>query len=112
MPSISVRIAELMPTRPCDFCLAFQNDSVFADFAIDSSDKVYLSRISYDGYGCNNTDNIEKMNIVDSEVLIDAVKRDTINDPTIISIISKYFDENKELLWKDALLDHELLPCC
>ena len=51
--SIEIRKVDDVPaTRPCRYCLGLQDDSVFADFDIDSEGRVFLVRISFDGYGC------------------------------------------------------------
>ncbi|MFV0468707.1 MAG: hypothetical protein ACK5MK_07260 [Dysgonomonas sp.] len=55
---MDIRRYELMPTRPCDYGLASQGDSVFADFGISEKGSLYLVRISYDGYGCCEPKNV------------------------------------------------------
>lgn len=108
--TISVRNAGVMPTRPCDFGLALQDDSVFADFSADEAGHVYLVRISYDGYGCNNgLAGICKMSAEESRELLAAVEHDSLDAPRIHELLLAYFDNNKSFLWADALCEHGLV---
>lgn len=97
-------------TRPCDFCLCLQGGSVFADFNIDSDGRVYLVRISFDGYGCCNTDdNATKLSLPESQALLELVETDDVNRNEVRAILYRYFDQNKNVIRRDALEDHELL---
>ncbi len=58
-----------MPTRPCQYCLAMQNDSVFADFGVDEKGCLYLLRISYDGYGCCEPEEQSNLGVIGKESL-------------------------------------------
>ncbi len=46
---MDIRRCELMPPRPCNYGLALQDDSVFADFGLSEKGSLYLVRISYAG---------------------------------------------------------------
>ncbi len=98
-----------MPTRPCKFCLGFQDDSVFADFDVDEEGRVRLLRISFDGYGCCHTDRVTKMDPTDSRLLVAAVDRGNVGESAIETTLRGYFRANSEVIWKDALTDHDLL---
>ncbi len=83
---------------------------MFADFDVDDGGHVFLVRISFDGYGCCRIDGAKrKMNLGDSCKLIEWVESDNINHDGMIAILVKYFKENKDIIWEDALAHHGLL---
>ncbi len=101
-----------MPTRPCRYCLALQDDSVFADFNVDENGCLYLVRISYDGYGCRTLDSkieIGRIGKEKSASLIMQIEANEFESPEATKIIKEYLRENRELLWEDALKDHDLI---
>jgi hypothetical protein len=107
-----VRAFPVMPTRPCRLCLALQNDSVFADFDADDSGRLYLVRISFDGYGCCYpawTDTPARMLLSSSQTLIRLIEADNLPHPEVASILSAYFVECGDAIWKDALEEHSLV---
>jgi len=107
---ISVRTATPMPSRPCDYCLALQDDSVFADFSLDEEGRIYLRRISYDGFGCNSgIGKVGKMSVADSQVFVRAVQSNEVNDPQMLALLLNYFSSNSRILWADALEEHALV---
>lgn len=97
-------------TRPCSFCLCLQGGSVFADFNIDSDGRVYVVRISFDSYGCCRTDgNVTRLPLDESHTLVQLVETDDVNCDEIREILYRYFARNRDVIWQDALEDHELL---
>jgi hypothetical protein len=107
---MNIRRYEPMQTRPCDYGLAFQDDSVFADFRLSEKGFLYLVRISYDGYGCcEPIVEISKMDEEKSRCLISAIERSDFQSAEIQEIVSGYFREHKHELWEDALIEHNLI---
>jgi hypothetical protein len=106
--AILARVAPVMPTRPCRFCIGLQDDSVFADFEVDEDGRAFLVRISFDGYGCCDGE-FRKMSSADSRTLIAAVERGSFEDPKIGTVLRSYFQENAGMIWEDALTTHALL---
>jgi len=99
-----------MPTRPCSFCLSLQGGSVFADFDTDDAGLIFLRRISFDGFGCCKVgDSITRMSSSDSRLLLDAIARDELGTVQVEETLRKYFRENKDVIWHDALVEHDLL---
>ena len=97
-------------TRPCRFCLCLQGGAVFADFDTTATDHVYLRRISFDGFGCCDTDQTSsKMDRSESEALLESVRNNLSNHEEIQEILYRYFATNKSAIWYDALREHELL---
>ena len=97
-------------SRPCRFCLCLQGGSVFADFNNDSDGRVFLVRISFDGYGCCETESkVARMALEESDTLVKLVNTDDVNRDEIREILYRYFDQNQNVIWRDTLVEHELL---
>ena len=97
-------------SRPCRFCLCLQGGSVFADFNIDSNGRVYLVRVLFDGYGCcAPAGKVEPMSLDESRTLVKLVNADDVNRDEIREILYRYFDQIQSVIWRDALVEHELL---
>ena len=108
---MQIRNFEPMPSRPCQYCLALQDNSVFVDFDIDQNGCLYIVRISFDGYGCCtiNPKKTKKLNSKKSKKLIRIIEENKLATPEASQILSTYFYENRELLWEDALNEHYLI---
>jgi len=107
--SIAVQIYPVMPTRPCSFCLCLQGGSVFADFDTDDADIISLRRISFDGYGCCELESSTMMSSGDSHLLLDAIVRGELESVQVEEVLRRYFRETKDVIWSDALAEHDLL---
>ena len=108
--SIAIQTYAVMPTRPCSFCLSLQGGSVFADFEADDAGIISLRRISFDGYGCCRVgESIRKMSPGDSGLLLSAVAHDQLESGEIEEILRRYFRVNDDVIWSDALTEHDLL---
>ncbi|KAI9134500.1 hypothetical protein [Acaryochloris sp. CCMEE 5410] len=100
----------MTPTRPCQYCLSLQQGSVFADFDIDDNGYVFLVRISFDGYGCCGIeDETRKMDAESSQKMIEWVESNNVSQDAMRAVLKKYFNENKDVIWEDALADYALL---
>lgn len=110
--SMDIQSLAPMPTRPCKFCLALQDDAVFADFDINPNNCLYLVRISFDGYGCCNVQFTAGRGLLSYDAschLIKSIESGQLNTPEVADILKTYFQENKSFLWEDALYDHALI---
>lgn len=97
-------------TRPCYFCLCLQGGSVFADFNLDSDGRAYLVRISFDGYGCCDTEGkVTRLSLDESQTLIKQFVADDVNRDEVREILHRYFDQNKNVIWRHALEEYALL---
>lgn len=81
---------------------------MFADFDVDEEGRVYLQRISFDGYGCCNG-GFAKMGADDSRLLIESVDRGTVSTSEVETLLRTYFAANANVIWRDALASHGLL---
>lgn len=110
--AIQIHSFPTMPTRPCRYCLSLQEGSVFLDLDVDKNDCLYIVRISYDGYGCCHADGEKKpkpLSIALSKRLIELIETGNLEQTEASDILSRYLEENKEVLWEDALRDHKLI---
>jgi hypothetical protein len=98
-------------TRPCDFSLRLETPrgTVFADFDELGDECVTLRRISFDGYGCCETEGrCSKMSSTDATTLINSIREEDVNEQSILDILCRYFAENSSIIWSDALDEHQL----
>ncbi len=87
-----------------------QDDSVFADFDVDQDGRLFLLRISFDGYGCCETaTSISPMTPDNSERMITLIHSDELSSGELAGILSEYFVDNCDVIWEDALETHNLI---
>lgn len=109
--SIEIRRFDGMQSagRPCKYCLGLQDDSVFADLDFDEDGNVLLLRISFDGFGCCRTEGeVRSMNPETSKEFVRLVENNEMSE-SLGAILLNYFTENSDVIWKDALQQHNLL---
>jgi hypothetical protein len=110
--SLAVQIHPVMRSRPCLFCLALQDGSVFADFDTDDDDRVFLRGISFDSFGyCGVGQSVTKMNAADSRFLLDAVAYGKLEREVVEveAALRRYLRANTHVISKDALSRYDLL---
>lgn len=98
-------------TRIADYCLSYDDDSVFIDFNDCSNEQIRLIRISFDGYGCCNS--LERTSIplaIDkSRLFKEQVAAGITNQELMLSLVKESILLNKEQLWMDALEEYALI---
>ena len=100
----------MSPSRSSRYCLSLQDDCVFADFDIDDQGRIFLLRISFDGYGCCETVEFARsMSAEDSNEFVTLIETERVNSPKMRAILSRFLTDNSDVIWKDALLEHELI---
>ena len=104
------KVNDMPASRPSLYCLAFQDDSVFADFDIDEQGRVFIVRISFDGFGCCHTNHAIPMSVDTSARFLHLLENENIKTREFASILENYFKENSGVIWKDAMEVHGLLP--
>jgi len=108
--SITIEAFPIMPTRPCSFCLCLQGGSVFADFDADQTGVISLRRISFDGFGCYEMEEPNpRMEPVDSRLLLESINQSKVGIRQVEEILQRFFRANAEVIWSDALAEHDLL---
>ena len=80
---------------------------MFADFDTNDAGLLYLRRISFDGHGCCNLAEIRPMNPADSHRLIDSFQRNAFDETDSVALL-RYYANNRDLIWEDALSSHGL----
>ena len=109
---MDIRVSEVLPTRPCDYCLALQDDSVFLDLAKRECGSLFLVRISYDGFGCcepsidNGVSNFSKY---ETKLLIESINNNAVAVNEVTEVLRKYLEANSSVLWREALTEHGLI---
>jgi hypothetical protein len=100
-------------TRPCEYSLCLTTErggAVFVDFDLDGEHRVAFRRVSFDGYGCYETNGeCTRMSPGDSDELVHAVRLNDVNTENVRDILLRYFEENSSFLWRDALIEHRLI---
>jgi len=107
--TISVEVFEVMPTRPCNFCLSLQDGQVFADFDKDAHGLVSLLRISFDSFGCCHPSRASKMSSMDSRLILNAVTHRDVGSSDVQDVLRRYFQSNFVEIWLDALEEYGLI---
>ena len=100
-----------MPSsRKADFFLGCLDGSMFLDFNYTTDKRIYLCRISFDGYGCCNLDNDAKcLNPQSSKTFLDEIGKDNLNQEKITKIVLELIQLNKDSIWTDALEAYHLI---
>lgn len=100
-----------MPSRPCDYCLGLQEDSVFIDLNLDDDGRLFMVRISFDGYGCCRLgpDERRKLDFESSQKLKVLIELKDYENPMVGAIIGRHLEASKDLIWEDALIEHNLI---
>lgn len=102
---------QMPSSRPAHICLGLQGHSVFADFDLDPDGRLFLVRISFDGYGCCGTPvDMPRLSAEDSASFLAMRERGAFDRDAAAPILYAYFAEHRDLLWPDALAEHGLLP--
>lgn len=100
-------------TRPCDFSLYLEtvrSRAIFADFDSDADGCVSFRRVSFDGFGCYPASGeCTKLDASDSIELMDWVRKHDVDNDIVRRILIRYFNDNKDFAWREALEDHGLL---
>jgi hypothetical protein len=103
-------IASMPSSRPADYYLGCLDGSVFIDFNNSHNNHIYLTRISFDGYGCCDIgDQAKPMDAIDSNNFKRIIYEQKINQNELSQIIKKTICNNKDLLWEDALIEYKLI---
>jgi hypothetical protein len=90
-------------SRPADFYLGYLDGCIFLDF--DNVDnKICLTRISFDGYGCCILgDRAIPMTAEDSASFKDIVQAEVKDQVRLEAIVRRTISVNKAFIWPDAL---------
>lgn len=97
-------------TRKADYYLGCLDSAVFIDFNRTGDNRIYLRRISFDGYGCCNLDQgFNCLNFSKSNKFIKEIEKESLNQKTITKLVKEVIEVNKEYIWTDALKKYNLL---
>lgn len=99
-------------TRPCDYSICLPDHVVFMDFCEDEEARLFLERMSFDGYGCyalGSKSGVTKIAQADSRKLKAAIVKDDLEGPEVEEILLGYLRENTEVIGEEALQHHKLI---
>ena len=97
-------------TRKADYFLGCLEGAVFMDFCTSNKHKIYLKRISFDGYGCCELQNVDHtLDQIDSEKFVQEINAAAINQEIIEWLVKKLIKMNATQIWKDALEAYNLI---
>lgn len=104
--SKSFYITSMPETRPADYHLGYLEGSVFIDFN-HVDDRIYLQRISFDGYGCCDLGTkAAPLDQKDSSAFKEAIK-DIVNHLNILdTLVRKSLKLNHAHIWTRALQEY------
>ncbi len=104
-----IKVCDLGSNRQADYYLSCLDSSVYIDFNKDYRNKIYLKRISFDGYGCCELNKSYKLNSKDSNLFFEEINKKILNQDIIEYLVKKIINMNLEFLWEDALLEYNLI---
>jgi hypothetical protein len=83
---------------------------VFADFKVvkeDGNEILQLIRISFDGHGCADREELNlKMNAYDSKLLKQIIDDSAAHEDDMREIMATFIEQIRSYLWDDALRDN------
>lgn len=102
-------LTEMPASRPADFCLGYFGGSVFLDFKPVSGDRISLIRVSFDGYGCCDLEDVSApLTKESSHLLKRIVQEGLIEQDSLSKIVREAIRLNIEHIWKDAITEYQL----
>jgi hypothetical protein len=103
-------IANMPASRPADYYLGYKGGSVFLDFNNRDDDRIYLSRISFDGYGCCMlSEEATPLSLDDSQIFKTLYKGNLKDHSLLLTIVKKSIRLNIKNIWLDALEEYNLV---
>lgn len=110
MNDLGFFISDMPGSRPADYYLGCLEGSVFMDFDNCEHQRIRLSRISFDGYGCCELrDKAIPMSEIDSRNFIEMIRSQAHDRLRLTEIIRRTIRSNKALIWGDALSEYGLI---
>ena len=109
MEEASFFITSMPSSRPADYYLGYLDGCVFIDFVNCDKERVSLTRISFDGYGCCDLgDKSTPLSIEDSFTFKNIINNDLKDQALLLGIIKKALELNKTYVWQDAINEYGL----
>ena len=97
-------------TRKADFYLGCLDSSVFMDFNLAEDQRIYLKRISFDGYGCCELKKLQnKLDKEDSKKFIYLMNKEELDQKEVEVLVKRIIKISQEEIWKDALKEYKLI---
>lgn len=95
-------------TREADYHLGCLDSSLFIDLNKSVDNSIALVRISFDGFGgCNLIERRKSLGRENSDLFIEEMKNEHLNQEAIANLVLKAIKNNKKNIWNDALRKYE-----
>ena len=96
-------------SRKADYHFSYYDYSVIIDFNKKENNKIYLVRISFDGFGCCEIGSKSiPLNIQESHDFRELMNFDNFDQKKLNQVIRKSVKLNQNHIWKDALFEYKL----
>ena len=90
-------IMTMPDSRLADYCLGYDEGSVYIDFDNCPDELICLKRISFDTYGCCNlTEGVIPMDEADSRAFREIIKEQIPDQSRLMEIIKRTLSTNKD----------------
>lgn len=110
MRDLKFSVTTMPSSRPADYYLCFNDGCVFIDYNNCGFNKIRLIRISFDGYGCCELNNLTEPMTEEESTLFKHIIQNNIPDQAELrTLVKSDLHRNIELHWQDALEEHRLL---
>ena len=96
-------------SRKADFYLGCLDSSVFMDFNLSEGNRIYLRRISFDGYGCCNIVDVIYASKELSNKFLKEINEIKLNQAELAKIVKELIKLNEKSIWEDALEEYGLI---
>ena len=104
-------IAEMSLGRTADYQFSCLGGCVFLDFNLGKDQRIYLKRISFDGFGCCNLeDPVRALQRQYSELFLYAANQRPLHQKALTKLTRIAIGMNKDQVWSDAIEQYYLLP--
>ena len=96
-------------SRKADYHFSYYDYSVIIDFNKKENNKIYLVRISFDGFGCCEIGSKSiPLNKQESHDFRELMNFDNFDQKKLNQVIRKSVNLNQNHIWKDALFEYKL----
>jgi hypothetical protein len=96
--------------RTSDYCLSYDDDSVFIDYIHCCNEQVRLLSISFDGYGCCWLERTSIPLAIDKSLVFkEQVAAGITDQELMLFLVKESIFLNREQLWIDALQEYALI---
>lgn len=110
VPTLNLFRTSMPESRPADLHLGCLNGSVYMDFDVNDENEIQLVRISFDGYGCCESDEYAlPLNFIDSEDFLIEIEKEEFDQDQMSRWVFHMIYINRSWIWQEALKEYNLI---